>query len=582
MSLNSSAATQLLARTHWRILANKLGDNLRHDKIKSATIALFLVIYGIAAYALVAAGLGFVHKLPLLGPLLTERLVYVLFFFFFVMLVISNATITSISLFRRKEMEWQVALPIPVRGIVMWKTMEGVFLASWGLLILSAPILVALGRVFHAGWLFYTVGALAMVCLVSIAAHLSTWLLLIIVRFAKRWWWYPIGILAVTAFAFVIIRFWSADPENAKAGDVVANLNQVLRHTDVCMHPLLPSTWVAESLFASSRGLPTRAAFFLALLFSYGLFGIVLTAKSASAFFYPAWNRVMTAAPSQRARAASMAWFRRATATSTRVPIWQQLLGVDRPSAALVLKDVRTFLREPAQWGQTTLIFGLLFFYASNLRRLGYDLQNPFWIILISHLNLLVCSLALSTLTTRFIFPQISLEGQRMWILGLSPIPLHRILALKLRLSASVIGLLTTTLVLISSLSLSLSWQRIFFFCSAILLLSYGLTALALAIGTLVPNFRETNPAKIVSGFGGTVCLICSFMYILICMGTLVIPPWIEQRAMTSGHPLAPPLRFLCDIGALGGVALWTTVFGLIPYRIAKKRTKDLEYLRLL
>ncbi len=188
MSLNSSAATQLLARTHWRILANKLGDNLRHDKIKSATIALFLVIYGIAAYALVAAGLGFVHKLPLLGPLLTERLVYVLFFFFFVMLVISNATITSISLFRRKEMEWQVALPIPVRGIVMWKTMEGVFLASWGLLILSAPILVALGRVFHAGWLFYTVGALAMVCLVSIAAHLSTWLLLIIVRFAKRWW----------------------------------------------------------------------------------------------------------------------------------------------------------------------------------------------------------------------------------------------------------------------------------------------------------------------------------------------------------------------------------------------------------
>lgn len=52
-------------------------------------------------------------KLPLIGPLLTERLVFLLFFFFFVMLVISNATITGMELFWRKDMEWQIALPLP-------------------------------------------------------------------------------------------------------------------------------------------------------------------------------------------------------------------------------------------------------------------------------------------------------------------------------------------------------------------------------------------------------------------------------------------------------------------------------------
>ena len=66
MSLNAAAATNLLARTHWRILANRLWDNLRHDRVKTLTISAFLVIYGIAAYALVAAGLNFVHRLPLL------------------------------------------------------------------------------------------------------------------------------------------------------------------------------------------------------------------------------------------------------------------------------------------------------------------------------------------------------------------------------------------------------------------------------------------------------------------------------------------------------------------------------------
>ena len=111
-----------------------------------ATISGFLLLYGVAAYILVSRGLGFIHKTPLFGPLLTERLVYLLFFFFFVMLVISNATITGMGLFRRKDMEWQVALPLPDRSLVLWKTLEGMTLASWGLIVLSAPILLALGR----------------------------------------------------------------------------------------------------------------------------------------------------------------------------------------------------------------------------------------------------------------------------------------------------------------------------------------------------------------------------------------------------------------------------------------------------
>ena len=38
---------------------------------------------------------------------------------------------------------------------------------------------------------------------------------------------------------------------------------------------------------------------------------------------------------------------------------------------------------------------------------------------MVSFLNLSVVGLLLSTFTTRFIFPMISLEGRRFWILGL-------------------------------------------------------------------------------------------------------------------------------------------------------------------
>ena len=214
-----------------------------------------------------------------------------------------------------------------------------------------------------------------------------------------------------------------------------------------------------------------------------------------------------------------------------------------------------------------------------NLRKLGYDLQSPFWITVVSHLNLLVCCLALSTLTTRFIYPQFSLEGQRLWILGLSPLPLHRVLTLKLRLSASVLALVMVTLVVVSGVSLGLPRQRILFFSASILMMSYGLTSLALSLGALLPNFRESNPARIVSGFGGTACLIASFVYIVGGMVLLLIPSWenLRQDAVALvGYNGG------LELAALGGVAVLTVVFGGIPYFFAKRQTKNLEYLRHL
>ncbi len=575
-----AAATLLIAKAHWRMFRHRARQSLSENRLLTLTVSSFLAVYSVAAYVLVRKGLDFVQALPLLGPLLTERLIYLLFFFFLIMLVLSNATITGMSLFRRRDTEWQISLPVPPRSLVLWKTIEGMVLASWGLLVLSAPILLALGRLFHAGPFFYLTGAAGLICLVTLAANISTWVLLALVRWARPWWWKPTAAGIAALIGLALYRFWSSDPEQATAGDMVANLNEVLKHTELCMHPMLPSVWVTEALTAAGRGLGERALFYNLVLLAYALASFIVTALAASALFPAAWQRVMTHSAVESARRRD-AWYHETGEEPRYLRFWRQIFALDRPAAALMLKDIRTFLREPVQWGQCAMVFGLLFFYASNLRRLGYDLQNPFWINLISYLNLVVCALALSTLTTRFIFPQFSQEGQRMWILGLSPVPLHRLLSLKLRLSASVIALLTTALVVISSSSLSLPPQRTLFFAAAIILLSYGLTALALAIGALIPNFREPNPARIVSGFGGTLCLIASFLYILLSVVVLVLPTWWRLRSgsMPPANIAPNPLP---DLLALGGVFGLTLLFGVVPFSLAKKQTKKLEYLRLL
>ena len=566
--MTSAAATLLLARAHLRMARQRAREALKDNRLLVATIGTFLGIYCAATYLLVSQGLQFVAAMPLFGDLLVERLVHLLFFFFFVMLVVSNAAITGMGLFRRVGMDWQVALPLPWSSLVLWKSLEGMLLASWGLLVLSAPVMAALGRVYDAGPAFYLAGLPALLCLVGLAACLSTWLLLLLVRHARRSWWKPAAALGLLLLV-VLLRPWFG-AEDPGQRDLVASLQAVMRHSEICTHPLLPSSWVAEVLFAAAgRGTPGSAVFHLLLLLAHALLALHLTARFGSRLFYPAWHRVMTAGPWFRGSAASLPWFRRPTPARPPRP--------GRSERALLAKDVRTFLREPAQWGQCLVIFSLLLIYTLNLQRLGHNLQSTFWVTVISHLNLLVCCLALSTLTTRFVFPQISLEGQRLWILGLSPLSLGRIMDLKLRLASAAMALLTLLLVLLSCVTLALPWERSLVFGGAVVLISYGLNALALGLGAWLPNFREPNPARIISGFGGTLCLVSSFLYILLSAAVLAAPEIYRWKLQSTGQPAA--ITLLQDVLALLLVFFLTLLFGALPFRVAKNRTKHLDYL---
>ena len=82
MPLTTAQATRRLAGAHFATLVHTVRAHLREKRLLFSTIGVFLTVYVVVAYLLVAKGLDFVSQLPLLGPLLTERLIYVLFFFF--------------------------------------------------------------------------------------------------------------------------------------------------------------------------------------------------------------------------------------------------------------------------------------------------------------------------------------------------------------------------------------------------------------------------------------------------------------------------------------------------------------------
>src|SRR5205823_14799511 len=96
----------------------------------------------------------------------------------------------------------------------------------------------------------------------------------------------------------------------------------------------------------------------------------------------------------------------------------------------------------------------LLTFYFVNIRRLAYIVDNPYWMNMVSFLNLAVTALLLATFTSRFIFPLMSLEGRNFWILGLLPLRREAILWGKFGFATGISLVATEALVFLSDLML--------------------------------------------------------------------------------------------------------------------------------
>ena len=160
--------------------------------------------------------------------------------------------------------------------------------------------------------------------------------------------------------------------------------------------------------------------------------------------------------------------------------------------------------------------FGILGMYILNLRFFteqftslftGGRFGGDYFFKLVSFMNLAACALNLATLTTRFVYPQFSLEGKRLWIVGLSPLGLSRVVKVKFMLASVISLLISLPLIWFSCRMLQLPIGQVLFFMGAISVMSIALNGLAVGMGVMYPNLKEDNPSKIVAGFGGTFCV---------------------------------------------------------------------------
>ena len=198
----------------------------------------------------------------------------------------------------------------------------------------------------------------------------------------------------------------------------------------------LPSSWASQGLLEAARGRWGEVFFWWGALASTALFGVWLCGEVAERLFYRGWSdlRGLGGLRLRRGRKGPLDWMERL------------LCVVPNPHRTLIAKDVRLFWRDPTQWSQFILFFGIMAIYIANLRTTSRYYEREEWKSFVACLNVGAVSLILATLTSRFVFPLVSLEGRRFWILRLAPLTFRQLVWQKFWLSVGTTSCFTVGL----------------------------------------------------------------------------------------------------------------------------------------
>lgn len=560
----AAAAPRAWPRIHaWRAKGSaalhSLGRAWRQSAPRVAGMTAFAGATAIGLFVAFRAAFSFLAGLEIVGPILLVRLLSLFFFVLFVMLVMSNVLVAFQAHFQSRELEFWAVQPLSPGTIHDIRSLEIAVISSWAFVFLGVPLLLAHGAASGAPLLYHALIPVVLALFAAVAHEIGLLLIVVLIRAfpgldMKRLvalllaGLVPVGLLVARAF-----RMQEIGPED----DVSELLVHALEGLGRTQYPMLPGYWAAETLRAAAAGEGSRALFFLWALLATALFFGLLAREASIRMLVPAQQLL-------RGRGLERPAFRRARAAGGTPS--------GGPLRALAVKDALLFVREPAQWSQALLVGVLGVVYVLNLRSLPDLAPLDAWGRVASMLNAGVVLLLLSTLTTRFAFPLVSLEGRRAWISFCAPLRREQVVRQKMAMALALTLPFGLALAAFSTRVLGVEPSMRLMTVGAAACGSVALSGLAVGLGALFPNFREDNPARIVSGFGGTLSFLSGIAYVVGMTALVGAPSALRALGRIDAESL-PAWSISCALAAL----LLSLATAFVPMRLGERRLRELE-----
>ena len=539
-----------------------------HSWTRRLSLALLAGLFWLGTYLVLRRVLRYFETVYELGPALAYQLLLIILLTFLSMLLFSNLVAALSTFFLARDLDLIHATPVSPKGFFFARLITTTINSSWMVLFFSLPIFAAYGSVFGGGVKLYiwVAAILPLFLLIPAAIGALVTHLLVYAMPAKR---IRDLLFFIGLFAFLIMYFLFrfSQPERLVQPESFGNFMQFLSAMETPSSPYLPSSWLAEILAGALFKRDTEQGFFFALLTSYAMFLPLAASWCSSAVYLDGWSK----AQESRQGRHKVVWLDRLLDFITR--------PFPEITRALMLKDIKTFLRDTTQWSQLFLLAALIVVYLYNFKVLPLDRSPmPAGTIrtIVSFANLGLAGFVLSAIAIRFAFPAVSLEGKAFWLLQTAPISLRALLWSKFWLNFVPLLFLGELLIFWSNLLLKVPGWMMTLSLITMFLMTFGIAAISVGLGALYPNFNYENAAEIPTSFGGAVCMIFSIGFISIAVMIVAWPIYtLAMRAFQRGRIFLPEYTVIAP--ALVIVLALTIVTVVIALRIGIKHLERLK-----
>jgi ABC-2 type transport system permease protein len=535
----------LLLRIRGVATWNRLRGAVQEAPVRLAVTALLI--------ALIWAGLYRLFQLVFLSlersPLEATVAIPMIFNFFFIamlaLLAFSNAIIAYGFLFNRSESPFLLTLPLAPLDLVTLKYLESLVLSSWSVVLLGLPLMFAMAESADepVSRVLFLAFFLAFVPIPGALGLLGAWA--VAAFFPKK------AARSLTILAGVLlVGLFLVGLRSIRIGEEAMEywLRSFTTRMSFVQAAFLPNHWVSAGIDHAMHGQFSEAFSYLGVTLANAFFLSWLAVQVVSAGFIKAYDRV-SAGRGGAGRAASPSSGGAAGALFFYLPLRLRLVAA---------KDLRTFLRDPAQWSQLTILFGLLVLYLTNMPTLRMQLSASGWLLIIPFLNLCAVSLILATFTCRFVFPLMSMEGQKLWLMGVLPMDRGALLVAKFAFAMTVTLAVAVTAMCIGAILLGLDWVWTGIHLIVTIGVCFGLCGFSVGIGSRLPMFNQANPARIANGLGGTTNLLASIALVGLTLSGVGMATWRSRYLPEGQLPDARSLLYCAASLALsvsGGLA---------------------------
>jgi len=427
-------------------------------------------------------------------------------------LIFVSAVVTGISsLFMARDVNLLLASPLPKRSFLLGKTLEVLVSTTWMIVVFSIPPYIAFGQQLQAGIGFFAIAPL-FICLYLLVAvlagmNVAIWCAAILPARTGR----NIFVGLFVVVLGVVIALVNASPEHRFYTHILKRSSEPTL-VAALSNPLLPSAWFSDALLKLS--VPTSPLPLTPLVLLLTAFGALwcMLGTSFRLFYSRGYSRLHT-----QPRACII--FSRAGKARRRFFTNR----LTQTSCALATRELFSFGRDITHTVQLAIFLTICILYFMNFQNISAPTHVGTWTLRAWDLMaissfLMISSLIILSICSRFVFPSVSLEGSSLWILQVAPISPRSIIRTKYFTWAIPMGFVYAVLFSSAGLALALEPLCIVMLGLSACVITHGLVALGIGMGAQFSRFDWEHPAELSASWGNLAFLLAGLAILAINM----------------------------------------------------------------